>query len=277
MRDEAAAADFGLRPILLWVQFDGGGFCGFQRQANGLRTVGGDLEVAWQRKFDEIVIMRSSSRTDAGVHARRMPVLVRTRLTVPPKGAQLGLNAYLGEDLKVLGAEDLPADFDVRADATGKRYVYRVQPGPVRLPLWRRNSWHCKGKLDLDAMRAAAARLVGAHDFAAFRSVQCTAATTLRTLHRIDVATVGEVVELTVEGNAFLHNMVRILAGTLVGAGRHRFGPSDVDAMLAGRDRSLAGQTAPAHGLTLDDVFYGPYGARQGLLYKQEQARAARS
>lgn len=275
MRDESAAVDFGLRPLLLWVQFDGSGFCGFQRQGEGLRTVGGELETAWQRKFDETVVMRSSSRTDAGVHARRMPVLARTRLAVPPRGVQLGLNAYLSDDLKVTAAEELPADFDVRADAIGKRYLYRVQPGPVRMPLWRRNSWYCKGKLDLEAMRAAAARLVGAHNFAAFRSVQCTAATTLRTLHRIDVVAVGEVVEITVEGNAFLHNMVRILAGTLVGAGRHRFGPADIDAMLAAGDRSLAGQTAPAHGLTLDDVFYGPYGARQGLRYKQQQAAAS--
>jgi len=261
-----------MRPLLLWVQFDGGGFCGFQRQGEGLRTVGGELEAAWQRKFDERVVMRSSSRTDAGVHARRMPVLVRTRLAMPPKGAQLGLNAYLGDDLKVTSAEDLPEGFDVRADAIGKRYIYRVQPGPVRLPLWRRNSWHCKGRLDLVAMRAAAERFVGAHDFAAFRSVQCTAATTLRTLHRVEVALAGEMVELTIEGNAFLHNMVRILAGTLVGAGRHRFRPADVDAMLSAGDRSLAGQTAPAHGLTLDDVFYGPYGAREGLRYKQHMA-----
>lgn len=273
MRDETAAVDYGWRGILLWVQFDGTAFCGFQRQTAGLRSVGGQLESAWLQKFAETVVMRSSSRTDAGVHARRMPVLVRTQQTVPSRAAQLGINAFLADDLKVLAAEDLPADFDVRADATGKRYVYRLQSGPVRLPLWRRNAWHVKGKLDVAAMRAAAAVLVGSHNFAAFRSTQCTAATTLRTLHRIDIEEHPDIIEITVEGNAFLHNMVRIIAGTLVGAGRLRFGPSEIAAMLHQGDRAAAGQTAPALGLTLDDVFYGPFGGRLGLKYKQLQMK----
>ena len=131
----------------------------------------------------------------------------------------------------------MPADFDVRADATGKRYLYRVQPGPVRLPLWRRTAWHVKGRLDLPAMQQAAALLVGSHDFAAFRSAQCTAATTVRTVLGVDVAQVGDVVAITVEGNAFLHNMVRIIAGTLVGVGKHRFAPDDVAQMLQSGDR----------------------------------------
>lgn len=272
MADLAAASDGHLRGILLWVQFDGTEFSGFQRQGQGVRSVGGDLEAAWLQKFGEAAIMRSSSRTDAGVHARRMPVLVRTGLTVPAKGAQLGLNAYLREDLRVTGAEDVPAEFDVRADAIGKRYVYRVQPGPVRLPLWRRHAWHVKGRLDLAAMRDAAAMLVGSHDFAAFRSAQCTAKTTVRTLLAIDVQSDGDIAAIAVHGNAFLHNMVRVIAGTLVGVGRGRFGADDVRRMLESRDRDQAGQTAPAHGLTLHDVFYGPFGGREGWQYKQQLA-----
>jgi len=266
--------------ILLWIQFDGAEFAGFQRQADGIRSVGGELEAAWLRRFDEEVAMRASSRTDAGVHARRMPVLVRTARPLPPKAAMFGLNACLPDDVKVTAAGAVPDDFDVRADAVGKRYLYRVCAGPARLPLWRRSAWLIKGRLDVAAMREAASHLVGIHDFRAFRSAQCGAQSTVRHLHQVAVHDSGEVATIEVDGNAFLHNMVRIIAGTLVGVGRHRFAPADVALMIDRGDRGQAGQTAPAHGLCLDDVFYGPYGARQGTDYKalldhMERARAA--
>ncbi len=257
------------RAILLWVQFDGTDFAGFQRQADGIRSVGGALETAWLEKFGESVVMRSSSRTDAGVHAERMPVLVRTDVQIPARGAILGLNAFLPPDVKVLTAEERPTEFDVRSDAVGKRYVYRVYAGVVKPPLLRRTVWLVRGKLDVAAMRQGAAHWVGIHDFRAFRSVHCSAQTTLRHMRAIDVDQVGEIVEITIDGNAFLHNMVRIMAGTLVGIGRHRFAPELAAQLLASGDRTHGGQTAPALGLTLQDVFFGPSGARQGTDYKQ--------
>ncbi len=257
------------RHVLLWVQFDGTDFSGFQRQAEGTRTVAGTLEAAWLRMLGEPVIARSSSRTDAGVHARRMPVLVRTDKTVPARGLMLGLNAHLPEDMAIQAADDVPAEFDVRADAVGKRYVYGLTVGEARQPLRRRNAWQVRGPLDVEAMQAAAVYFAGIHDFAAFRAVGCTAASTIRHLRSVEVAEPEPgVVTVTVDGNAFLLNMVRIITGTLVDIGRGRLNALTVPQILLGGDRSRAGQTAPAHGLTLDEVFYGPAGARQGVNYK---------
>jgi tRNA pseudouridine38-40 synthase len=255
------------RALLLWLQFDGGGFSGFQRQQAHIRTVAGVLEATWLAWLGEAVVARTSSRTDAGVHARRMPVLVRTGTNLPSRGLMLGLAERLPEDLIVTEAQDVPLDFDERQDAVGKRYVYRVSQGPVRLPLWRRVAWHVKGPLDLVALRQAAVLLQGVHDFQAFRSVHCQAATTVREIMAIDVAA-GDVLTLTFHGNAFLHHMARILAGTLVDVARGRRSLESVQGALTTGARTQAGQTAPAHGLTLDDVVYGPAGARQGLNYK---------
>lgn len=264
------------RQVLLWLQFDGTELCGFQRQQAGIRTVASVLEEGWLRLLGETIIARPSSRTDSGVHARRMPVLVRTDATVPVRGLVLGLNTRLPEDVAVQAAEDVTPDFDVRADAMGKRYVYRLVVGEARQPLLRRTAWHVPGTLDLAAMREAAAHFAGIHDFAAFRAVGCVAKSTIRQLRSVEVAVESPcVVAITVDGNAFLMNMVRILAGTLVDVGRGRQRADAIPGILLSGDRKCAGQTAPAQGLTLDEVFYGPHGARHGLDFKAMLANMA--
>ncbi len=255
------------RQVLLWLQFDGSDFCGFQRQKHD-RTVAASLEDAWFKMLGETVVARSSSRTDAGVHARRMPVLIRTERDVAPRGLMLGLNRFLPADVAIQDAQDVPTDFDVRNDAVGKRYIYRLWVGPSRAPLWGRFAWHLRGPLDTAAMQQAADQLQGVHDFSAFRGADCVAKSTVRHIRRVHVDASQPLVQIEVDGNAFLLNMVRIFAGTLVDVGRGRFPPSQIAAILASGDRTRAGQTAPPHGLTLDDVFYGPAGARQGLDYK---------
>jgi tRNA pseudouridine38-40 synthase len=262
------------RRWLAWISFDGGGFCGFQRQ-QGLRTVAGELEAAWAGWQHEAIVARSSSRTDAGVHARRMPVLFETARALPAKAVVHGWNARLPDDLAVLEAAPVEAAFDVRADAIGKRYVYRVWADRVRAPRRRLDHWHVRGRLDLDAARAAAALLRGDHDFAAFRASSCTARSTRRTLGRVELRGEGPALALVVEGNAFLHNMVRVIAGTVVAVGRGRFGPEQVAKALRSGLRGDAGPTAPAHGLELDEVFFGPHGARQGLEHKRLLDRLA--
>ena len=286
--DPTSAQDFGrAHSLLLWVQFDGGGFSGFQRQQGGIRSVAGTIELTWLEMFREEVWARSSSRTDAGVHARRMPVLVRTNLAIGPRGVMLALNTKLPEDLKVLSAEEVAVTADIRADAVGKRYVYHVQEGPLRLPLWRQRSWHVRGPLSLEIMQEGAAMLRGVHDFSAFRSQHCGSATTLRDLHLVSVTSMPEegdcrVVQIAVDGNAFLHNMVRIIAGTLVDLGRNRRKLVDLRRALEQGDRRASGQTAPPHGLQLDDVYFGPWGQRLGTDYKRillhmDADRAARA
>lgn len=268
------------RRILLWVAFDGASFHGFQQQRD-LRTVAGALEAAWLAFRGERVTVRSSSRTDAGVHGRRMPATFETHDPISVKGIRFGLDHQLGEDIAIVDAEEVPEAFHVRHDAIGKRYVYRVWSGRSRAPTRRRDHWHVPWQLDANAMADAAQHFVGEHDFAGFRTTACTAQSTLRSLSRVAVQTEAgglavdgqRAIEIVVEGNAFLHNMVRIIAGTLVEVGKGKLAPEQLPAVIQSRDRAQAGPTAPGHGLTLEAVFYGPYGAKQGLAHKALLAR----
>jgi len=265
----------GKRQALLHVEFDGGSFHGYQRQ-EGLRTVQGAIEAAWASWMDETVTARSSSRTDAGVHGQRMPVALWTAANLPSKALMHGLNHRLDGDIAVVAGRWADETFDVRHDAFGKRYLYRLWVHRVRSPHRRLDHWHIKRDgLDLTAMRRAAGHLVGEHDFKGFRSAHCTARTTVRIMSR--VAIIGEPpgVTVLVEGNAFLHNMVRILAGTLVSVGLGAIAADDLPDIVLSGVRKLGGQTAPAHGLTLDEVFHGPDGARWGLDHDQLTARLA--
>ncbi len=264
---------------LVRVQFDGAGFAGYQRQGD-LRTVASALADGWRAWQGEDVELRASSRTDAGVHARALPVLVHTRRELPAKAVVLGWNAHMDEDIAIVSADRVDADFHIRHDAVGKRYIYRIWNARARSPLLRTTHWHVPSRLDLEAMRQAAALLQGDHDFAAFRSAHCQSPTTMRTMREVRIVRGAEAradgageLSLIVEGNAFLHNMVRILAGTLVSVGRGQRSLDDIRRALQSGDRRDPGQTAPAHGLVLDEVFYGPSGARQGLDHKALLAR----
>jgi tRNA pseudouridine38-40 synthase len=257
------------------VEFDGGGFHGFQRQ-DGARTVQGAIESAWLEWLGETIGARSSSRTDAGVHGRLMPVALRTGADLPTKALVHGLNRVLDEDLGVVQGRWASDAFDVRYDAFGKRYIYRLWVDRVRSPRRRRDHWLVKRpQLDVAAMQRAAGHMLGEHDFAGFRSAHCTAATTRRLLSRVRVSASGPQLTVTIEGNAFLQNMVRILVGTLVQVGHGAIDADELPAVIASLDRTRAGPTAPAHGLTLDEVFFGPDGERWGLDHDRLNDRLA--
>lgn len=249
------------RNIRLWIQFDGTEFHGWQQQGT-LRTVQSVLADAIGTMIGERPVVQSSSRTDAGVHAMAMPVNFHCDKDLPLKAFWLGLNALLPPDLRVIRAEEVDTDFNARFEAVRKTYWYRVLSGRVALPLDRRNAWFVPEKsLDLGAMRTAARCLVGEHDFSSFRAALCDAASPVRRLYRLDiVAERPDLCRIEVEGSGFLRNMVRILAGTLVAVGRGRFPAEWVGEVLTARDRRLAGQTAPPHGLTLIEVMYPPPG-----------------
>ncbi len=281
--DDADFGDDGVTRYrwLLRVCFRGGEFAGYQRQ-DGQRTVQGTLEQSWAAWQDERVLLRASSRTDAGVHARALPVLLRTARALPAKALLLGWNAHLPDDLSIAAVEAVPPAFHVRNDSIGKRYLYRIWNARPRSPRHAVDHWHVPARLDLSAMADAAALLAGDHDFSAFRAAGCQSPTTWRTLrgvslqaHADEAVAGGRVVVLTVEGNAFLQHMVRIIAGTLVAVGRGQRRHRDVERALAEGDRRAAGQTAPPHGLELDAVAYGPAGARQGLEHKKLLQRMA--
>lgn len=244
-----------MRQILLIVEYDGTPFCGWQIQPNGV-SVQQLLEEALGKLLGEPVRVRSSGRTDAGVHAAAMPAVFATGKELPLRAFTFGLNALLPREIAVKSAAEVSPGFDPRKDALWKRYRYTILTAPHRSPLHRLQSWHFRHPLHLERMRAGAAYLVGTHDFAAFRGANCAARTTVRTIHSLEVTRAGDFVRIDVTGTGFLKNMVRIIAGTLVEVGSGKLGPEDVGRILAGKMRPDAGATAPPHGLCLIEVRY---------------------
>lgn len=254
--------------VLLVVGYDGADFAGFARQP-GQRTVQGVLEVAIRQMNGAPAETRGAGRTDAGVHALGQRVAFDAARDIPPHGWVRGLNAALPDDVVVHEAEVRPLGYNPRFDSTDKTYRYLLQLCPNRDPLWRARAWWLpasrqrdEGGLDLDAMRAAAARWIGTHDFRAMRQADDDRVQTQRTMMRIELienwANDPSLLAVEVRGSAFMKNMVRIMVGTLVEIGRNRLTPDDAEALLRpGARRQDAGTTAPAHGLTLVQVTLG--------------------
>ncbi|MEO6771694.1 MAG: tRNA pseudouridine(38-40) synthase TruA [Kofleriaceae bacterium] len=261
-----------MRFIRLVVEYDGTGLHGWQRQLNG-PTVQQHLEQALAQLVQHEVVVRGASRTDAGVHARGQVCAFATERTIPLHGIRRGLNSMLPDQIAIRDATEVDAAFHPRHSATGKHYRYTILARPDRSPRWRDRAWHVSDRLDLDAMRAGAAHLVGEHDFAAFRAAGCAAKTTIRRLDAISIAgsiaagapapELAELVHVDLHGNAFLRQMVRIIVGTLVEVGVGKRPPSQVAEIMASLDRVHAGITAPPQGLELVEVHYdGSRGAR---------------
>jgi tRNA pseudouridine38-40 synthase len=245
-----------MRTLKLVIEYDGTDLVGWQRQQNG-PSVQQHLEDALAAMVRSEVAVIGASRTDAGVHARGQVAHFHTDATIPVHGFHRGLNSLLPPAIAVVGAEEVGAQFHARFSARGKHYRYDVLARPDRSPLLRHRSWHRVRPLDLEAMRAAARHLVGRHDFSAFRAAGCGARSPVRRVTGVAVARPApDRVRIDVTGEAFLRNMVRIIAGTLVEVGEGRRPPDDVADVLASGDRTRAGQTAPPQGLTLVEVYY---------------------
>jgi tRNA pseudouridine38-40 synthase len=239
----------------LTVAYVGTGFLGWQRQ-EGARTVQQELERALSTIAGEPVAARAAGRTDAGVHARGQVVSSTFCSRVPADKMVIALCSQLPYDVSVQRADVVTETFDARRDAVGKRYVYRIHNAPQHDPFRHATTWHVRQELDTVAMAEAARLFVGAHDYQSFRSMHCDAAHARRYLWRSEVSVEDALITYEVRGNAFCRHMVRCLAGTLVDVGRGRFSVSDVSRMLAARDRTKAGVTAHAQGLTLEEVYY---------------------
>ena len=244
-----------LRTLKLVVEYDGTDFAGWQRQ-DGQSTVQGCLEDALRAMTGQPIIVRGAGRTDAGVHAEGQVASVEVASRIPALGFLRGINTHVPPAIAVLEVTDMPAGFNARHDARGKIYRYQVWNHPVRSPRYARRAWHVYDPLDTHAMREAAMCLLGQHDFRSFRSSDCDRTNTVRILRRFEVWRDGAMLSLEVEGTAFLRNMVRILAGTLVAVGKGKMTAGHVQALLTNFDRTQAGVTAPACGLTLARVIY---------------------
>ncbi|MDX2087208.1 MAG: tRNA pseudouridine(38-40) synthase TruA [Kofleriaceae bacterium] len=245
-----------MRKIRLVVEYDGSDLSGWQRQVNA-PTVQQHLEEALAKLLTHEVKVAGASRTDAGVHARGQVASFETERSIPLHGIRRGLNSLLPDAIAVRSAEEVPAEFHPRHTATGKHYRYTIYRGADRSPRWRTRAWHHPEALSLERMHEGSRALLGEHDFAAFRAAGCTAQTTIRRIDGIDLtAAPDDILYVDVRGNAFLRNMVRILVGTLAEVGRGHRDPAQVAEILASKDRTRAGLTAPAHGLELVEVRY---------------------
>ncbi len=240
--------------MLLTVAYDGTEFHGFVRQ-EGLRTVEDALLGAVRELDDKITRISGVSRTDAGVHAKAQMVAFDATREIEPRGWVLGVNRHLPDDVAVRAAKLLPAGFVPRFASERKRYRYRLLMDKVRDPFQRNRAWKIENPMDLALVRAEASALVGTHDFRAFRSAKDEREQTTRTLFSVDVtAPEPHLCDVEVTGTAFMHNMVRIIVGTLVDVGLGRKEPGAVARALASGNRGDAGMTAPAQGLTLEWV-----------------------
>ena len=248
------------RNIKLTVEYDGTAYAGWQFQV-GLPTVQQRLMEAIERMAGHVPLLAVAGRTDAGVHAEGQVTNFRTTCGIEARRFVPGLNSLLPRDISVHSAEEVPVSFDARHHSVSKIYRYRVYVGWGRAALEEHRAWHIRHAFDLPAMRAAAALLVGDHDFNAFRSTACDAPHARRNMFSIDVdqrprAPSGEVVEITFHANAYCRHMCRILSGTLVEVAVGKRDVQSVAHALAKGDRTLAGMTAPPCGLTLLTVFY---------------------
>ena len=255
--------------VKLVLEYDGTELSGWQRQDNA-PTVQEHLERALTEMTRAPVTVAGASRTDAGVHALGQVASFETGAAIPLHGFRRGLNALLPPAIAVVDASEAPPGFHARFSSRGKHYRYRVLARQDRAPLERRTAWHRPYPIDVDAMRAAAAHLVGEHDFSAFRSAECQATSPVRTLHALDVQARGERIDFVLRANAFLHHMVRNIVGTLVYVGNGRHAPHWAGEVLASRDRGQAAPTFAAAGLYLERVEYAerwglPALARGGL------------
>lgn len=244
-----------MKNIQLIISYRGTNYCGWQVQPNGL-TIQELMVRAIKELTGETVNLIGSGRTDAGVHALGQSANFFTASGIPPEAFYRALNTRLPADIRVISSRECHPDFHSRYQAKGKSYGYKVLNSAVASPFLADLAFHVSRTLDWVAMEEAAASFLGEHDFVGFMASGSSIKTTVRTITEISFSNHENLWEMTFTGNGFLYNMVRIMAGTLYEVGYGRLKPQDIKAIIAGRDRSQAGITAPAHGLYLKEVYY---------------------
>lgn len=254
----------GTHRVLLTVSYDGTNYAGWQLQENAV-AVQQRLEEALEKLIRSPIRVTGASRTDAGVHALGQRVHFDTLSRIPADKYPFALNTCLPPDIRVVEGKEVPGDFHARFDAKGKRYTYRIHNAPHASALYRNTTAHVPYKLDVPLMQKCLPDLLGTHDFAAFQASGGTAKTTVRTISDIRLVQDGERLTLTVFGNAFLYNMVRIIAGTMLDIGMGRAPADAFRTALETGDRLALGITAPACGLELTRVYYADELAQAGF------------
>lgn len=244
-----------MKRIKLVVAYDGTNYRGWQVQP-GQKTIEGVLNQALSELLQEEITVIGASRTDAGVHALGNVAVFDTDTVIPAEKICYAVNRYLPWDIRVLSSREVPADFHPRKVPCRKTYEYRIMNRDIAIPTERLYSYFVYYDMDVIAMQKAAEYLIGEHDFKSFCSANTQVRDTVRTIYSLTVKKEGDMIKITVTGSGFLYNMVRIITGTLIEVGRGVKAPEDMEKILKGLNRNLAGPTAPAHGLTLVGIEY---------------------
>lgn len=244
-----------MRRIMLVVAYDGTNYCGWQVQPNGI-TIEEVLNRELSRILKEDIKVIGASRTDAGVHALGNVAVFDTNARIPGEKVSYALNQSLPEDIRVQDSKEVPLNFHPRHCNTRKTYEYTIYNHRFENPLGRQYAYFFHHPLCVGKMQEAAQYLVGTHDFKSFCNIHTQVEDTVRTVYRCEVAKKGNLVTIRIEGNGFLYNMVRIIAGTLLAVGNGELEPAAIPAILDKKDRNAAGRTAPARGLKLVEIRY---------------------
>ena len=254
-----------MRRVKLAVAYDGASYAGWQTQPNGT-TIQSVMEQALARILQEPVRLRAAGRTDTGVHALEQVVDFGDSGKRDMETIVRGGNALLPEDIRILSAHEVPAEFNARRDALGKEYRYFLFLSRSASPFISRYAWHIESSIDLDAVREALLPLVGEHDFTSFQGQGCAAQSPVRTIFHVGVTrydapgrpglSVPGLCSIDIVGKGFLRHMARNIVGTVIDVGRGKYLPERIVKILETRRRSEAGVTAPAHGLFLWKVSY---------------------
>ena len=244
-----------VRTIKLTIAYDGTDYSGWQIQP-GQRTIQGELTEAISNLVGAQVRVFGASRTDAGVSALGQAGLLQLDSPIPTENLAQAITHKLPTDIAVIEAEEVPEGFDLIGGARSKLYQYLIYTGQTRPVLEIRHCWHLPAKLDVEAIRKAAAKLVGKKDFKSFAAAADKRESSVRTIFRCDIIEEGQWLYFEVEGNGFLYNMVRNIVGTLVDVGCGRIAPEQIEAIIEAKDRRAAGGIAPPQGLCLMWIKY---------------------
>lgn len=247
-----------MKNIAVRICYDGTDYHGWQRQKNGI-TVQQVIEEALSSLINEDIKVVGCSRTDSGVHAAEYVFNFKTNTSIPTEKLPYALNHRLSAGISACEAFEVPDDFNARFSSSGKRYIYKIWNAKTPNPFYAGYSWHLPYVLDVGAMGKAARLFEGTRDFSGFMAAGGSQKTTVRTIRLCKAERDAErdgMINVTVEADAFLYNMVRIITGTLAEVGLGRIKADDIPEIIASCDRKRGGMTAPPHGLFLKKVYY---------------------
>jgi tRNA pseudouridine38-40 synthase len=244
-----------VKNIKLVMEYDGTNYCGWQRQ-NNAESIQQKVEEAIQRATGAFSKVIGASRTDAGVHAKEFVCNFFTDSTIPSDNLKMVLNSFLPKDIVIVESKEVDKEFHSRYGSVGKKYIYTVLNASHRPAIERNYVYYFNRHLDIEKMKKASKYFLGTHDFSAFKKKGSSVKTSIRTIKELDIDKSEDYIKFSIIGDGFLYNMVRIIVGTLLEVGVGRFKPEDIVDIINSKDRSRAGKSVSACGLTLEKVFY---------------------